>query len=301
MSGNKFFDAPAQSPECLSFGVQTSPYTFVTSVIAKLKNPPASATNQIDTAQDQWPESAVVPIYRQWRLAADKAAEDKKPCGPVCDGNDVRLRPGDLPRHHGHPPGVVPDHDRPARHRQQPAGRALLHRHQLGAPVRCRAAERANLTLASFLPENSYVLYNLWPQVDSQTSYQLYVGDGVKQPSDIGFRYVRVQAHVMPTVPNEVAAQVVEVAVRSGPAEPVVQRDAEARHQERRAHRDARPQEACRQLRDRRAWRHRRLRRAACRATCATSTTARRPASAAPRAIRSASGRTISCPPTSRR
>src|SRR5690606_25957204 len=30
VSKNRFFDAPSQSPECLSFGVQTSPYTFLT-------------------------------------------------------------------------------------------------------------------------------------------------------------------------------------------------------------------------------------------------------------------------------
>ena len=41
LSRNAFFDAPAQSDECLSFGLQTSPYQFVTTVMAQLENSPA--------------------------------------------------------------------------------------------------------------------------------------------------------------------------------------------------------------------------------------------------------------------
>src|SRR5678815_4579694 len=40
VSRNHFYDAPSQSPECLSYGLQTSPYTFISTVMGELKDPP---------------------------------------------------------------------------------------------------------------------------------------------------------------------------------------------------------------------------------------------------------------------
>ena len=82
LSRNAFFDAPAQSDECLSFGLQTSPYQFVTSVMAELEQSPATTnptfTNKVDPAN--WPARPAVAIYRQWKLngEVDNA-------GQVCD------------------------------------------------------------------------------------------------------------------------------------------------------------------------------------------------------------------------
>ena len=42
ISRNQFFDAPSPSPECLSFGLQTSPFQFVTTMIATLVVSPAN-------------------------------------------------------------------------------------------------------------------------------------------------------------------------------------------------------------------------------------------------------------------
>src|SRR5262249_4113149 len=82
LSRNAFFNAPAQTDECLSFGLQTSPYQFVTSVMAALRENPATTnptyTNDGDPAN--WPAAPGVAIYRQWKLSGeiDNA-------GQVCD------------------------------------------------------------------------------------------------------------------------------------------------------------------------------------------------------------------------
>ncbi len=82
LSRNAFFNAPAQGDECLSFGLQTSPYQFVTSVMAALEQSPATTNptyvNKVDPVN--WPDRPGVAIYRQWKLngEVDEA-------GQVCD------------------------------------------------------------------------------------------------------------------------------------------------------------------------------------------------------------------------
>ncbi|MGD9765695.1 MAG: G8 domain-containing protein, partial [Candidatus Binatia bacterium] len=82
LSRNAFFNAPSQSDECLSFGLQTSPYQFVTSVMAALQQNPATTTttyaNNVDPAN--WPAAPGVAIYRQWKLNGE--IDD---AGQVCD------------------------------------------------------------------------------------------------------------------------------------------------------------------------------------------------------------------------
>src|SRR4029453_3278950 len=81
LSRNAFFDAPSQSDECRSFGLQTSPYQFVTSVMAQLQGPTRPNTNTFATVTDpDWPARPGVAIYRQWRLANEATT-----AGQVCD------------------------------------------------------------------------------------------------------------------------------------------------------------------------------------------------------------------------
>ena len=92
LSRNSFFDAPAQSDECLSFGLQTSPYDFVSTIVAPLAASPAE-TGSTFVEPTKWPNPNIPPppgvpgpsaplvgIYRQWATA-----NDREPCGQVCD------------------------------------------------------------------------------------------------------------------------------------------------------------------------------------------------------------------------
>lgn len=81
LSRNSFFDAPKQSEECLSFGVQTSPYQLVTTLVAQLEGEPkVGSPTYIDVADLPW-QHPMVPIYRQFLFAGERAED----CGPVCN------------------------------------------------------------------------------------------------------------------------------------------------------------------------------------------------------------------------
>ena len=82
LSRNAFFDAPTQSDECLSFGLQTSPYEFVTTIVAPLAASPVT-TDPTSVDSTAWPQTPMVAIYRQWQTATDPAT-----CGQVCDESD---------------------------------------------------------------------------------------------------------------------------------------------------------------------------------------------------------------------
>jgi cell surface hyaluronidase len=82
LSRNAFFDAPGQGDECRSFGLQTSPYQFVTSVMAELREPTEPGKETYATIADaDWPDRPGVAIYRQWKLAHEDTM-----AGQVCDG-----------------------------------------------------------------------------------------------------------------------------------------------------------------------------------------------------------------------
>ena len=158
VSRNPFFDAPAQSPECLSFGLQTSPYQFVTTMVAPLAGSPAAGNttvrpwttlncnNGYDPAKcpcDGAPPLTPTPTPHAGRQLA--AGSDLSPVAiPRRTGRVrrdlLRLEPGALrvqPRHlYDRPqrrtrhlpddgPTAGPDAERATR-------RALLHRHQCG-------------------------------------------------------------------------------------------------------------------------------------------------------------------------
>jgi hypothetical protein len=78
----RFFDLPSQTPECQAFGVQTSPYAFVTTAMARLVGTPSSAGNSIDPSV--WPGTPLIALYRQWKLSSD----EPDTCTQVCSDAD---------------------------------------------------------------------------------------------------------------------------------------------------------------------------------------------------------------------
>ncbi|MGH3581229.1 MAG: hypothetical protein ACRDUB_06565, partial [Mycobacterium sp.] len=203
VSRNSFFDAPAQSDECLSFGVQTSPYQFVTSVIAPLKSAPSGATyvepwtymNQFNQNKIEG-SSPVIAIYRQW-----KTANDGSDCGQVCDTANpanyackrasfmVGPNVGQAPHlTMTEPPGLTG---------QQGALYYIDTNTAAAQSLSCLGRGRTNaMRPAPFEPDTSYVVYNMFARADAVSSYQVYVGEGVADPAAVHVRYVRVKPHL---------------------------------------------------------------------------------------------------------
>src|SRR5262249_23593500 len=78
VSKNAFFNAPSQDAECKSFGVQTSPYEFVSSVIAPLGG--TSPNLYVDSSYWGIANTPAVPIYRQLVLPDDECVGDQSVC-----------------------------------------------------------------------------------------------------------------------------------------------------------------------------------------------------------------------------
>jgi hypothetical protein len=231
VSRNPFFDAPAQSPECLSYGVQTSPYQFVSTMMAPLAASPASG----DTAVKPWttfncmngyddaacqclgPREAVisaplVPIYRQWRFPGEPTD-----CGPVCSAT----HPGQYGCGRGtymtgpnvghatyltmtEPPGGLPMQAGALYYIDTAAGDTPA-----GAPrpdISCVTARTCSMRPPTFTGGESYVVYNLFARNDARVSYQLYVG--ATDLAAIQGRYVRVTPHVYADAENAFSSKV---------------------------------------------------------------------------------------------
>lgn len=188
VSRNRFFDAPAQDDECLSYGVQTSPYTFATTAIAKLDRVPQSTAARITTTP--WPETPMVPIYRQWALAHDEPA-----CGDVCNGaqygcSRASVMMGASIYQASQLTMSIPGGS------HQPGALYYLDTNAAHQSMDCIAARTGGMRPAPFAPDDSFVIYNLFARPDTRTSYSLYVGKGVRDLSQIDGRFVRVDPHL---------------------------------------------------------------------------------------------------------
>jgi len=203
VSRNAFFDAPAQSDECLSFGVQTSPYQFVTTIVAPLHAAPAAGETYIEpwTYQRQ-PDnktvgtSPVLAIYRQWMTAKDEAT-----CEQVCDKTDAKKYGC------GRATFMVgPDVGQaPYLTMTQPPG--LMGQKGASYYIDTSSAQMQSLTClgrgrtqamqpAPFNANGSYTVFDLFARNDAVSSYQFFVGDNVNGLSAIQGRYVRIDPHV---------------------------------------------------------------------------------------------------------
>ena len=218
LSRNAFFDAPAQSDECLSFGLQTSPYEFVTSVIAPIADSPATMS-ETHVEPSVWtspngepnnPSAPLVAIYRQWETAKDRASsvceqvcvEDPDTPGTFqygCDRANFMVGPniGQSPYltlseapsiSTANQPGLTYYIDTSGG--TQSAGTTLQRDD-------CVTGLTRDMFVAPFEKNQSYVLYTLFAKNDSRTSYQVHVGDPVQgMEPEVQGRYVRVKPHL---------------------------------------------------------------------------------------------------------
>ncbi|MEW6268602.1 MAG: G8 domain-containing protein [Thermodesulfobacteriota bacterium] len=193
VSRNVFYDAPSQTPECLSHGVQTSPYTFISTVVGQLSGPPSAASNTILREGASWGLQPAIGIYRQWKLKADHDREQTKPCTQVCDGGQYGCaRASFMGMASLAQASYLTMTEPPGLSDSQTGGLYYIDTNSGAQSLSCVVGN--SFTQATFEGTRSYVLYNLFPQRDSKTSYQLYVGD-VTNIGDIEFRWVRVTVH----------------------------------------------------------------------------------------------------------
>jgi len=221
VSRNAFFDAPRQADECLSFGVQTSPYQYVSTMMGKLKasptpgnpsaifgldNDPAPAQNETaygewasfwvhDTTNNKWilnPGAPMVAIYRQWKLEGDKD------CTSVCDPSKPQLygcgrasfmmgpNVGQAVQLTMSPPRGIEG--------LEEKGFYYVDTNSEQQSTDCVAAKvRAN-NPAKFVGGKSYVLYNMFARNDTKVSYSFYVGTGATL-NEVAPKLVLVNPH----------------------------------------------------------------------------------------------------------
>jgi hypothetical protein len=185
VSQNAFFNAPSQDAECKSFGVQTSPYEFVSSVIAPVGG--ASPYFYVDAGVWGIATTPAVPIYRQLLLPNDQCLGDMSVCcamnQPDCTYGSVGCTRGTfmLGGQGGQAPYLTANN-----------GVYYIDTNKQEAGASC--FEQAIFMQPGFAAGQAYVLYNLFANENTNVTYQLYVGDGFT-----GGQWVLVQPHVFNT------------------------------------------------------------------------------------------------------
>ena len=182
VSVNDFFNAPTQIPACAAFGVQTSAYDFVTTVVAKLR------PSELPSPQPQWvidPDTwtnkgaepfPAVPIYRQLVLADDLA-----PCDSVCDGPQLGCQRAALMA--GTQNGQAP---------YLTINNGVYYIDTATQDLSCIHA--GGWQTPGFQGGQAYLIWNLFAAKDTKLTYQIYVGAHFNPATD--GRWVRVQPHV---------------------------------------------------------------------------------------------------------
>ena len=201
VSRNRFFDAPAQADECLSFGVQTSAYDFSTTVMSKLKDKPAFASpwfmdfcaseaecessgawNKRLNEPDKGDPGAIpgVPIYRQLYLTD----RDDVDCTTVCDSTKADKVCSRASFMAGTTTGSAP-------YLTVNNGTFYIDTDTAHQDASCIA--NTSFALPGFAPSSTYVLWQIFPNQETKNTYQIYVGPSF-DPSTQG-SFVRVSPH----------------------------------------------------------------------------------------------------------
>lgn len=161
VSANRFFDAPSQSPECLSFGVQTSPNEFLTTVIAPLTADHTAIDPTVWNTAIPFP---AVAIYRQRLLDTEQACS-----GAICNGSMWSCDSAAfmMGAQNGQAPYLTASD-----------GVYYIDTDSAGQSTLCIANTNMNPAYdpAPFTAGQPYVLYQLFAKDEAQTTYQLYTG-----------------------------------------------------------------------------------------------------------------------------
>lgn len=188
LSNNHFYDAPFSVAQCNSFGTETIPHDFVTTVVAKLAAAPSQTrpTTATDAAWGKVGGKAATPIvavYRQLKTA--NPGEDCAATTTVCNGSDAGCRRGTffLGAGIGAAPGLTMNH-----------GRYYVDTGSASQPQGCSQAPNLG-SPARFNGGETYVVYHLYATSQTAVEYQVYVGSGL---GSFQAEWVRIDPHVAP-------------------------------------------------------------------------------------------------------
>ncbi|MCK9634937.1 MAG: hypothetical protein M0R41_01485 [Methylobacter tundripaludum] len=179
LSNNAFYDAPFKVAQCNSFGTETIPQDFVTTVITKLQAPVTaggSATNTDTTWSQSHP---AVPVYRQLETGSsgDSCSTNAQVCGvgvtPCCRRSTLFMGAGI-----GAAPGLTMNQ-----------GTYYIDTNA----VALNGSVPAPFVNANFTAGASYLIHHLYAAGNSKTTYQVYVGPNYVPGSG---QWVRIDPHV---------------------------------------------------------------------------------------------------------
>jgi hypothetical protein len=187
LSLNHYFDAPSQVPECLSFGVQTAPTEYATTVAAILK--PSSDKTTWVTDPTTWSQSGsmpfpAVPIYRQYALPSDGEVGPSDPCNSatICDGS-ASYGCGRGSFMMGGQTGQAP---------YLTANNGLYYIDTYPQGTAC-VPNTNQVYTPGMVARQTYALYQLFARPDTKITYQIYVGTSFDPATDGTF--IRVFTH----------------------------------------------------------------------------------------------------------
>ncbi len=164
LSNNSFYDAPYAVAQCNSFGTQTIPQDFVTTVVTSL-NAPATASTPAWTATAWAQGHPAVAVYRQLQTgsAGDQCTATAQVCGngvtPCCRRSTLFMGAGI-----GAAPGLTMNN-----------GSYYI---DTNTVADAGSTAPAPFQIASFQPGSTYLVHHLYANSATKVSYQIYVGTG---------------------------------------------------------------------------------------------------------------------------
>jgi hypothetical protein len=183
LSRNSFYNAPHQVPECSSFGTDTSPFGYVSSVLAKLVDVPAPGYKAVDPEwtwidKDHKP-APMIPIYRQLKVDEGEACKDVP---AICSGSKPGCQRGSfmMGANNGQAPALTVNHGIYYIDTAQDQTTGCVSTNEL-------------FRLPKFEQRTTYMLYQLYATKTTQVTYQVYVGEDFAPDRD--GQWVRVHAH----------------------------------------------------------------------------------------------------------
>ena len=192
LSNNYFYSTPGQDVECNSFGTNTIPHDFVSSVMTELTGSRTSDT----TTNYQWVNNGanmpMVPIYRQYYLT-DPADDQCTSVTKVCDGTNWGCRRGSfmIGAQNGQAPLLTTD-------------RGVYYIDTKQNTSGCVFDGEANplWEIPGFENQLDYAVYNLFSNKQTEVTYQVFVGEVYVGGTDIRMfdvndvvSFVRVDPH----------------------------------------------------------------------------------------------------------
>lgn len=176
LSNNDFFDAPNGMAQCHSFGTQTLPFEFVTTVVTKLLAPITTSSGSSYTDPNWMGGKPAVPVYRQLKLST--SGDACSTTSSVCDGANLGCRRGTffMGAQIGAAPGLTMQN-------------GTFYVDTDAQAMSCVKA--TGYAPATFTAGDAYLVHHLYASDDSAVTYQIYVGTNYQ---DNG-QWVRVNPH----------------------------------------------------------------------------------------------------------